>query len=305
MYKFIIATLLSLLTTASAVDLIAPIPTDMHLNQKKVKLGKRLFLDPILSKDGSISCATCHILSDGGDDNMKFSFGINGQEGNMNAPTVYNATFNFRQFWDGRAKNLKEQAKGPIENPIEMGHTLKGAVEVLKTNEQYKNQFSNIYNDGITIENIADAIAEYEKALTTPNSRFDLYLKGDKDAISSEEKRGYRLFISKGCIICHHGVNVGGNMYNKFGIFKDLNSTNLGRYNVTKREEDKYTFKVPSLRNIDLTAPYMHSGDIKTLKKAVLTMAQYQLGREMKESEIDAIVSFLKTLTGKMPEIAK
>jgi len=304
MYKIaIVATIISL--SANATNLIEPIPTDTSLNQAKVELGKRLFSDPILSKDSTISCATCHILNDGGDDNLKFSYGIDGKEGNINAPTVYNARFNFRQFWDGRAKNLKEQAKGPIENPVEMGHTLNGAARALKKDKIYREQFLEIYKDGITIDNLVDAIAEYEKALVTPDSRFDLHLKGDKDAINKEEERGYRLFISKGCIICHHGVNVGGNMYNKFGIFKEPDSTNLGRYNITKKDEDRYVFKVPSLRNIEKTSPYMHSGDIKTLRRAVMIMAQYQLGREMKRDEIDAIVSFLKTLTGKIPEIAK
>jgi len=306
MYKLLIVTIyISLLTTATAVDLIKPIPTDTKLNQNKVELGKRLFSDPTLSRDGTISCATCHILNDGGDDNLQFSFGINGQEGNVNAPTVYNATFNFHQFWDGRAKDLQEQAKGPLENPIEMGNTLDEVVKTLKSDREYRNQFVKTYHNGITIENITDAIAEFEKALTTPDSRFDLYLKGNPTAINKEEVKGYRLFISKGCIICHHGVNIGGNMYNKFGIFKEINSTNLGHYNVTKRDEDRYVFKVPSLRNIDKTAPYMHNGDIKTLRKAVTFMAQYQLGREMGEDEIDAIVSFLKTLTGKIPEVAK
>ncbi len=305
MYRVVSVVVLSMFATVEATDLIEPIPTNISLNQQKVKLGKRLFSDPILSKNSTVSCATCHILDDGGDDNMKFSSGINGQKGNRNAPTVYNAIFNFRQFWDGRAKDLKEQAKGPIENPVEMGHTLDAVVKVLKKEEQYKKQFAKIYKDGITIDNITDAIAEFEKALTTPNSRFDLYLKGDEHAITTQEKRGYSLFVSKGCIICHNGVNIGGNMYNKFGIFEESNDSDLGRYDVTKEDEDKYVFKVPSLRNIDKTSPYMHNGDIKTLRHAVLYMTKYQLGREMKSDEIDDIVSFLKTLTGKIPKIVK
>lgn len=288
-----------------AMDLIKPIPHNLTVNPSKAKLGKKLFFDPILSKDDTISCASCHDLENAGVDNTMFSIGIEGQMGSINAPTVYNAVFNFRQFWDGRAIDLKEQAKGPIENPIEMGHSLMGAADAIKSNEYYRDIFKEIYSDGVTIENIADAIAEFEKLLITPDAPFDKYLRGENDAISQSAKRGYKLFLSKGCIICHHGVNIGGNMYNKFGIFRDANSTNLGRYNITKNDEDKYLFKVPSLRNIAKTAPYMHDGRIDTLKDAVLFMSQYQLGREMAAKEIDDIVSFLESLTGVIPEIAK
>ena len=211
--------------------------------------------------------------------------------------------FNFRQFWDGRAKDLKEQVLGPIENPVEMGHSMDSIVKVLKKNSAYIKAFNTIYSDGITYQNVADAIAEFEKALITPDSPFDRYLKGDKEAISEKAKKGYLLFESKGCILCHHGVNVGGNFYNKFGIYKDANSTNLGRYNITKREEDKYVFKVPSLRNIAETSPYMHDGRIDTLHGAVELMTKHQLGRYMESREIDDIVAFLESLTGEIPEI--
>ncbi|MEA3491844.1 MAG: cytochrome-c peroxidase [Campylobacterota bacterium] len=285
--------------------LIKPIPHSIEVDMPKALLGKKLFFDPLLSRDGTISCSTCHDLKNGGDDNLKFSFGINGQEGSINAPTVYNSIFNFRQFWDGRAKDLKEQAKGPIENPVEMGHSLEGATESIKRSGHYTKSFDKVYSDGITIENIIDAIAEFEKALTTPDAPFDKYLRGDKEAISPKAKKGYQIFVSKGCIICHHGVNVGGNLYNKFGIYEDAKSRNLGRYNVTKREEDKYLFKVPSLRNIELTSPYMHDGRIDDLRKAIVFMSQYQLGRDIEPHEIDDIVLFLKSLTGITPEIAK
>ncbi len=284
---------------------INPIPNEINADVKKVQLGKKLFFDPILSKDGTISCATCHDLQNGGDDGLKFSFGIDGQEGNINSPTVYNAVFNFRQFWDGRAKNLKEQVEGPIVNPVEMGHSMAGAVDILKKSRTYLKDFNEIYSDGLTQENLADAIAEFEKVLITPNSPFDKYLKGDKKAISQKAKEGYRLFKSKGCILCHHGVNAGGNFYNKFGIYKDVNSTNLGRYNITKREEDKYVFKVPSLRNIALTAPYMHDGRVSTLKEAVELMTSHQLGRYMDPGDTDAIVVFLESLTGEIPVIVR
>jgi len=277
----------------------------MKVNVKKAKLGKKLFFDPILSKDGTISCATCHDLQNGGDDGLKFSFGINGQKGNINSPTVYNSVFNFRQFWDGRAKDLKEQAKGPIENPVEMGHTMHGAVEVLRQSEKYVEIFHELYKEGISENTIVDAIAEFEKTLITVDAPFDKYLNGDQNAINEKAKKGYVLFKSKGCILCHNGVNVGGNLYNKFGIYEDSKSENLGRYNITKREEDKYVFKVPSLRNISLTAPYMHDGSVSTLNKAVELMTEYQLGRYMETGDTDAIVAFLKSLTGELPEIVR
>ncbi len=284
---------------------IKPIPNEIKVDNKKVQLGKKLFFDPLLSKDGTISCASCHDLQNGGDDGLKFSFGIGGQEGIINSPTVYNAVFNFRQFWDGRAKDLQEQVSGPIENPVEMGHSMDMTMKVLKKSSIYIKEFNNLYSDGITPDNIADAIAEFEKALITPNSPFDRYLKGDKEAISQQAKKGYRLFESKGCILCHHGMNVGGNFYNKFGIYEDADSIHLGRYNITKREEDKHVFKVPSLRNIALTAPYMHDGRVDTLEKAVEIMTKYQLGRYMEPGDTEAIVAFLKSLTGEIPEIVR
>jgi len=289
------------LSIAAYAAVIKPIPQSMEVEKEKAALGKQLFFDPILSKDGTISCATCHDLQNGGDDGLQFSFGIDGKRGNINAPTVYNAVFNFRQFWDGRAKNLEEQAMGPINNPVEMGHDIRKVAEKLKKSPAYNKRFHILYRDGVTAENIANAIAEYEKSLITPNAPFDKYLKGDENAISEEAKEGFRLFKYKGCIICHNGVNVGGNLYNKFGIYKDANSTNLGRFNITGREEDKYVFKVPSLRNIALTAPYMHDGRFKTLDEAVKFMTQYQLGRFITEEEIAAIVAFLRSLTGEIP----
>jgi cytochrome c peroxidase len=284
---------------------IKPIPNANTYDLKKALLGKKLFFDPRLSRDGTISCAHCHDLQNGGDDGLKFSIGIEGKRGNINAPTVYNAVYNFRQFWDGHARNLQEQAKGPIENPVEMGHRMEQVVMVLKNDPSYSAEFNVLYPEGINKETITDAIAEFEKALVTPNAPFDKYLKGDKNAISQKAKAGYRLFESKGCILCHNGMNIGGNFYNKFGIFKDANSSSLGRYNITKREEDKFIFKVPSLRNVALTAPYMHDGRARTLTDAVEIMTEHQLGRYMKSEEIENIVAFLKSLTGEIPQIAK
>ncbi len=282
---------------------ITPIPNKIDFDYKKALLGKKLFFETKLSIDNTISCATCHDLNNGGDDGLKTSFGVEGKIGDVNAPTVLNSVFNFSQFWDGRAKDLKEQAAGPIENPVEMAHNFYNLVKNLN-NTEYKKDFEIIYDDGITKENIVDAIAEFEKTLITPDSRFDKFLKGDETALTEYEKEGYEIFKNKGCIACHHGINVGGNHYNKFGALSHIESTNLGRYNITKDEEDKYYFKVPTLRNIELTSPYFHDGREDSLKDAVETMALVQLGRPITNEEINKIVAFLKTLTGKL-EIIK
>ena len=296
--------LLSLLlsqTLVFSLELITPIPTHVDVDGVKVQLGKKLYFDTMLSKDDTINCATCHDLHNGGDDGLKVSFGIKGQTGTRNAPTVYNAVFNFRQFWDGRAKTLQDQAAAPIENPVEMGEHFPDLIKKLNATA-YKKEFAKIYKDGITKENITDAIAEYEKTLITPNAPFDLYLKGDANAISQEAKEGYELFETKGCIACHQGTNIGGNLYNKFGVFDDANLSDLGRYEVTKRERDKGYFKVPSLRNIAKTAPYFHDARTSDLSEAVRLMADYQLGRKLSDEEIAKIVAFLKTLSGKLPK---
>ncbi len=288
-----------LVSFALATEPITPIPTTVNVDKKKVLLGKELFFDPILSKDNTISCHDCHFLNQGGVDNLQFSFGVEGKIGEINAPTVFNSVFNFVQFWDGRAKNLQEQALGPITNPVEMDHSLNDLLDILKQTH-YDTKFKAIYKDGLTIENLANAIAEYEKTLITPNSPFDLFLKGDYSAISKEAKEGYVLFKDQGCIACHHGVNVGGNLYAKFGAIYATNSNTKGRYEVTKDEMDEYFFKVPSLRNIELTAPYMHDGRIETLNEAVKFMAYYQLGKSLSEEDINKIVAFLKSLTGEL-----
>lgn len=260
-----------------------------------------LFNDTRLSIDDTVSCASCHILNDGGDDNKRVSDGVFGKKGNINSPTVFNAVFNFRQFWDGRANSLEEQVIGPIENPVEMGNSFEQLIPKLKLTE-YNNKFLEIYEDGITKENIINAIAEFEKTLITPNSDFDRYLRGDETAINQNQKDGFILFRDKGCISCHHGVNIGGNMYNKFGVMIDSNTTNLGKYNITKDVNDKYFFKVPSLRNIEKTAPYFHDGRTSSLSEAVKIMALYQLGRPINDDEIFKIVEFLKSLNGQLPK---
>jgi len=281
---------------------ITPIPLKAtDINPKKATLGKKLFFDTILSKNNTVACVNCHILSDGGDDNRQFSIGINDQSGNINSPTVLNSRYNFVQFWNGRAKDLQEQAAFPIENPVEMGNNFPNLIKTLKKSP-YKKEFDAIYKNGITKENITDAIAEYEKTLITPNAPFDKYLRGDKNAITKIQKEGYELFKSKGCISCHNGINIGGNLYAKFGVFKEAKSKSLGRYEVTHNKLDKYFFKVPTLRNISLTAPYLHDGRYSKLSDVVKFMISYQLGKKVKQDDINKIVAFLNSLTGKLPK---
>jgi len=294
--------LLSLIITTTTLLfsslLITPIPTDIELDLDKVELGKKLFFDKNLSKDGTISCAHCHDLANGGVDSNRLSFGVDGRVGIFNAPTVYNAVFNFRQMWDGRAKNLEEQAKLSITNPSEMGNSMKGVVSYLNSKDEYIESFKQIYHTRINSNDVLNAIAEFEKSLTTPNSPFDGYLRGNKDALSKKEKEGYRLFKSKGCVICHQGVNIGGNSYNKFGIYEDDADKTLVPLSSNTR-----LLKVPSLRNIAQTAPYMSNGKIETLHEAIKIMLQYQLGIEADNNEVEYILAFLKSLNGEINSV--
>lgn len=285
---------------------IKPIPINFDDNRAKTDLGKKLFFEPRLSKSGWITCNSCHNLSTGGADNLPTSIGHKWMLGPINSPTVLNSKFNLAQFWDGRAKDLKEQAKGPIANPMEMASNHQLAVDVLQSIPEYVKWFKDVYGEGkITIDNVADAIAAFEETLTTPNSRFDSWLNGYDEKITAEEKAGYDLFKEKGCIGCHNGFGVGGNSFKKFGTAKpyDKDTQTLGRYNVTKDENDKYVFKVPLLRNIELTAPYFHDASTWSLSEAVNVMAEYQLGIKLTENETGKIVAFLKTLTGDQPEL--
>ena len=283
---------------------IQPLPQRLDLDTRKVDLGRALFNDKRLSKDNSIACASCHDLAKGGADGRQFAVGIKGQVGPINTPTVLNAAFNFRQFWNGRAASLEEQAAGPVHNPGEMGSNWDEVLGKLRQDAKMVEFFKNIYGDGMQPRNIQDSIATYERSLVTP-SRFDRFLRGDSTAITQDEKRGYELFKNYGCVACHQGVNVGGNMYQTFGVlgnyFKDrgnLTDADLGRYAVTKNELDRHVFKVPSLRNVALTAPYFHDGTAPTLEAAVDVMFRYQLGRPAPAADKASIISFLKSLTG-------
>lgn len=284
---------------------IMPLPLSLGLDEKKIALGEKLFNDPRLSHDDNISCASCHSLSKGGTDQRPLSAGIRGQLGSINAPTVFNSGLNFKQFWDGHAQTLEEQIDGPTHNPVEMGSNWAEIIKKLEQSPGYVKEFRDIYSDAIQSEEIKDAIATFERSLITPNSSFDRYLRGESHALNDEEKEGYRLFKAYGCISCHQGVNIGGNLFQKFGIIADyfadrghVSQADLGRFNVTGDEADRYVFKVPSLRNVALTPPYFHDGSAKQLDEAVTIMSIYQLGHPLTNLERNAIVKFLKTLTG-------
>jgi cytochrome c peroxidase len=284
---------------------IKPIPLQVNLDARKVALGKALFHEPMLSHDNTISCASCHDLGKGGTDRRPVSIGIRQTKGELNSPTVFNSAGNFKQFWDGRAATLEEQIDGPIHSPAEMGSNWEEIIAKLRASPTYAAQFGRIYSDGLQAKNIRDAIAVFERSLITPNSRFDKFLRGDETALSADEREGYRKFKSYGCANCHQGVNIGGNLFETMGAmvgyFEErggVSKADLGRYNVTGDEEDRFVFKVPSLRNIALTGPYLHDGSAKTLEKVVTLMARYQLGQHVPSEDVDKIVKFLETLTG-------
>lgn len=287
-------------------ELIKPIPKKLEYNEKKALLGKKLYFETRLSSDGTVSCEKCHNLywNFTGTDGQTTATGVKDRKGTLNSPTVLNAIFNFRQFHDGRVKNLYDQVIHPLTNPLEMDSTPDIAVKRLKNDPDYQKEFAKFYKDGITMDNITDAIVEFQKTLITPDSSFDRYLNGDEYAISDKAKKGYENFKSLGCISCHNGINIGGNLFQKLGVFKEVQGLkNLGRYNITKKEKDKYFFKVPSLRNISKTAPYFHSGEQKSLKAVISIMGHYQLGRDITNEELESIYLFLLTLDGKKPEI--
>ena len=279
------------------------LPVDMH----KVVLGDMLYHDTRLSADNSISCASCHGLNTGGVDNKRYSEGVGGQFGGVNAPTVYNAAYNFVQFWDGRANTLAEQAAGPPLNPVEMAcHSFDEIIAKLQQDVNFTKAFTEVYPEGYSEKSITNAIEEFEKTLLTPNSRFDRYLKGEKSAINDTELTGYELFKKYDCVTCHVGETLGGQSYELMGVKRDyfadrgseMTEEDNGRFKQTKTDRDKHRFKVPGLRNIALTAPYFHDGSIKTMKDAVDYMAKYQVDAILSNEELGEIVAFLETLTG-------
>lgn len=287
-----------------------PAMKDNRITKEKIELGKALFFDPRLSASGVFSCNSCHNLATGGDDNLETSIGHGWQKGPRNSPTAFNAVFNEAQFWDGRAEDLKAQAKGPIQAGVEMANTPEQVVVTLSSMPQYVTWFKAAFpqeKDPVTFDNMAKAIEAFEATLLTP-APFDTYLNGDDQALTDVQKTGLNLFIDKGCAGCHNGINVGGNGYYPFGVIEKpgaevLPQGDQGRFAVTKTADDQYVFRAAPLRNVALTAPYFHSGKVWDLKQAVAIMSSSQLGTELKPGEIDAIVEFLQSLTGEVPRI--
>ncbi|MCR6629599.1 MAG: cytochrome-c peroxidase [Magnetospirillum sp.] len=287
---------------ARSHEAIRPLRAPLGLDPQKVALGRKLFHDPILSADNTISCATCHPLAKGGADNLPVSLGVKGAAGTANSPTVYNTSLNLAQFWDGRATTLEEQVNGPLTHPAEMAATWPDVLARLRASA-YGREFRAVYGAEPAEASVRDAIASFERSLVTLDSSFDRWLAGDDKALADEQKRGYALFKSYGCASCHQGANVGGNMFQRFGFFGNWfldrgrsTQADLGRFNVTGKPSDKYVFKVPSLRLVTLTPPYFHDGSVADLKQAIRLMGQYQLGRDIAEPDIDLIVAFLGSL---------
>ncbi|MCU0924465.1 MAG: cytochrome-c peroxidase [Hydrogenophaga sp.] len=286
---------------------VKTIPAVRNIDPAKVELGKKLFFDPRLSKSGFISCNSCHNLSMGGSDNLKTSIGHNWQQGPINSPTVLNSSLNLAQFWDGRAATLKDQAGGPIANPGEMAFTHELAIDTLKSIPGYVTEFKQVFkSDKLTIDEVTTAIAAFEETLVTPNSRFDRWLDGDERALTKDELEGYKLFKDSGCVACHNGPNLGGTSFQKMGVVNAYKtaSTAQGRVEVTGKDADRLNFKVPTLRNVELTYPYFHDGQAPTLTVAVDLMGRLQLGHEFNKDENAKIVAFLKSLTGQQPQFA-
>jgi cytochrome c peroxidase len=294
----------SLQSTLAGSAAMLPLPPVPDLPADKVALGKRLFFDPRLSHNDTIACSNCHQFDRGGSDRLPFSVGIDGKKGSVNAPTVFNSSLNFAQFWDGRAASLEEQATGPVHNPLEMASNWAEVIPKLSRDEGYRQDFKRIYKQGMTGETIVDAIATYERTLLTPNSPFDRFLAGDKAALNPLERAGYQRFLDYGCASCHQGAGLGGNMFSRFGVMDNYlkddagRQADLGRFNVSGLDKDKNVFKVPSLRNVDVTPPYLHDGSAESLEQAVIIMGRYQLGREFSTDDVKALVAFLRTLTG-------
>jgi cytochrome c peroxidase len=284
---------------------ITPIPLTTNLDPAKVRLGERLFHDVRLSHDNILACATCHRLAEGGDDGLALSRGWGGKQLGFNSPTVFNATLRFRLNWRGNFRSLDALIEAVLLNPRLMNTSWDELLSKLRADADYRKAFGAIDPGGPKPAHVLDAIAAYHRSLLTPNARFDQYLRGQRDAITDEEKRGYHLFKSYGCIACHQGVNVGGNLFQKFGVFQDplsseesVTEADLGRFTITHDDQDRHVFRVPSLRNVAVTAPYFHDGRTPTLEQAVGIMAKAQLGRILSRQDIGLIVQFLHTLTG-------
>jgi cytochrome c peroxidase len=295
-------------STATAEDPVEPLAR-LDLDPRRVRLGERMFFDKRVSGDGSVSCETCHLVTKGGGDGVTHPHVETRPEHELNTPTVYNLAYDFRYNWSGRFDDLGAQLDVNLKNPKTMASNWPHVLRKLSADPTYVREFAAAYPGGLTTENARDALVLYELSLVTPDSRFDRWLRGEPDALDETERQGYELFKRYGCISCHQGANVGGNMLERFGVMRDyfadrgtLVESDFGRFTVTKDEKDKFVFRVPSLRNVEKTAPYFHDGSAKTLSDAVKTMASLQSGKELKDSEVSAIVAFLDTLTGEIPK---
>lgn len=291
----------------TAKVLFEPLPEFMGKeapSSEQIDLGRMLYYENRLSKDGTISCNSCHNLQTYGVDGQPTSLGVGGQRGGRNSPTVYNAALHVAQFWDGRSPHVEDQASGPMLNPVEMAMQKELVEERLRAIPEYANLFAAAYPDQenpISLNNAATAIAAFERGLVTPG-KFDAFLDGDSSALSVEQRQGLKLFVDIGCASCHNGPALGGRQYQKLGLKKPYETSDLGRYEVTKKERDKMKFKVPGLRNIARTGPYFHDGSIETLHEGIALMAEHQLGKELSTEEVSKIEAFLESLTGEIDQ---
>jgi len=294
------------------IPAVAPELPGNPATPEKLALGKMLYFEPRLSESHSISCASCHNLGLGGADNSSTSVGHRWQRGGRNSPTVLNAVYNTAQFWDGRAKDLEEQAGGPMVNPVEMASPPAHVPDQLKSIPGYVTAFEKAFPgeaDPVTLANAQKAIAVFEARLRTPGAPLDRYLEGDAGALTAQQKAGLQLFVDRGCSSCHNGINIGGGQYAPFGLAEKPDASMLppgdhGRFAVTKSPDDDYVYKVPSLRNITLTAPYFHTGSVWDLKDAIKVMGTAQLGAALTDAETADIAAFLESLTGEQPQVA-
>ena len=289
---------------------IFPIPLSIEYDRSKAKLGEKLFAETRLSKNDQIACISCHQLTSGGDDNTAMGISMSAEQHIINTPSIFNARYNFRQNWDGSAKTLEQQIDAAVTNQHEFDNNWNDVITSISSDQELLDDFNALYKNGITKENIISSIVEFEKTLITPNSKFDQHLRSKDDVLDEDELEGYRTFKELGCISCHQGVNIGGNLYQKFGVFYnyiaergDIKKPDYGRINITDRLMDAYVFKVPSLRNVAVTAPYLHDGSAETIEEVIGIMGKTQLGRTLTTDEIQLIKAFLNTLTGEYKNI--
>lgn len=294
-----------------AHNAILPVPKAPNEHPGEVALGDQLFHDVRLSADNTISCASCHDLAHNGADRRPFSVGVGGALGHIRSPSVYNSQFNHVQFWDGRVRDLESQVDGPVHNPVEMASNWNEIIAKLTQDPDILNQFDTLFPDGITKINIRRVLASFQRTLVLTNAPFDRWLLGDESAITMQQQRGYQKFRDYGCISCHQGANVGGNVFARMGSLENyfalkgdaITQSDLGRFNVTGQDHHRYVFKVPGLRTASLNSFFFHDASSETLEEAIATMARFQLGREMTEEDITEIAAFIQSLTGEHPRL--